>query len=93
MHAFGNDESPLDESVEYLCGMVLRFMDETLLEAGRIAQCKGKFDASCLLFVCKHDLMMYKAGRAMMDRRNAMRLEVNKTLLNKTFLTRNPLEA
>ena len=78
MHAFGNDESPLDESVEHLCGMVLCFFNKTLLEAGRIAQFKGKFDASCLLFVCKHDFMMYKAGRSMMDRRRAVCVEVNK---------------
>lgn len=88
MHAFGNDESPLDESVEHLCGMVLCFFDKTLLEAERIAACKGKFDASCLLFVCKRDLMMYKAGRSIMDRRRAVRVEVNKF-----WVSGNSLEA
>ena len=78
MHAFGSDDSPLDESVEHLCGMVLCFLDKTLLEAGRIARYKGNFDASCLLFACKRDLMMYKAGRSILDRRRALDIEVNK---------------
>ena len=78
MYAFGDTEGPLEASVECMCGLLLGFLDEVLLEAGKIAQYKGKFDAECLLFVCRNDLLVYKAAKTQLESHKALKDEVNK---------------
>ena len=78
MYAFGDTEGPLEASVECMCGLLLGFLDKVLVDAGKIALCKGKFDAECLLFVCKDDLLMYKAAKTRLENHKTLRGEVDK---------------
>lgn len=78
MHAFGDAESPLEASVECMCGLLLRYLDDVLVDASKIAMCKGKFDAECLLFACKSDLLVYKASKTRLESHRTLKSEVDK---------------
>lgn len=78
MYAFGDDENPVEDSVECLCGLLLGFLDEVLVDADRVALCKHKFDAECLLFACKGDLEMFKAAKNRLARHTALKNELNR---------------
>ena len=78
MHAFGDTESPLESSVECMCGLLLGYLDEVLIDASKIALCKGKFDAECLLFVCRRDLLVYKAAKTRLESHKTLKGEVDK---------------
>lgn len=64
-----------------MCGLLQGFIDKVLVDAGRIAEHKGKrdsVDAECLLFVCRKDLAMFKAAKSRLLRHAALKREVEK---------------
>lgn len=77
MYAFGDDQNPREDSVECMCGMLLAFLDDVLIKAGKVALYKGKFDAECLLFTCKGDLEMFRAAKSRLAAYIALKGEVS----------------
>ncbi len=73
MHAYGDVEAPLESSVEFMCGLLFRYMDDTIVEAMKVAYHKGgKFDADCLVFTCKYDLPTFKVAKTKLQRKRAV---------------------
>ena len=83
MYAFGDDICPREDSVEFMCGLLIEFVDEVIGDARKIAEYKEKYnyvDAECLLFTCKDDLPTYKAAKNRVTRHAALKQEVQKEI-------------
>lgn len=78
MHAYGDVETPRRDTVDVMCGMLVEFLEDSLHRAVEIACLKGKFDAECLLFVCKDDKRMFKVAKCKMERNIALGAELGK---------------
>lgn len=80
MTASGDVKNPLDETVECMCGLLEQYLDDTLLQAQRVALIKGGFDSECLLIVCGNDKSTYKATKSKLERRRALKSEIERDL-------------
>lgn len=73
MHAYGDVEVPLEEAVEFMCGLLYQYLDEVINDAMKVALYKeGEVDADCFLFTCRKDLANFKFAKTKLERRRAM---------------------
>ncbi|CAM9107950.1 unnamed protein product [Sphacelaria rigidula] len=73
MHAYGDVEVPLEETVEFMCGLLYQHLDKVIDEAMKVAKIKaGEVDADCILFACRKDLTTFKFAKTKLERRRAV---------------------